>query len=138
MQSRIAGLRRHHSDPRDWRDLRQQFALIFRDSRGRCAGAAALSFSLGLAFAGFVDISDGRLVDQQCRSAAAADLDAVAVIPFDAALHLFAVFHYHNNGSLALYLLLIIIIFSVGLLGRTIAAGDSRRAVCALQPLTTF
>src|SRR5579864_6762181 len=93
---------------------------------------------LRLAFAGFVDIADGRLIDEQGRGAAAIDLDAVAVIPLDAALHLFAVFHYDDHGRFALDLLLVIVVFSVGLLGRTVTAGDGGCTVRALKPLTAF
>ena len=82
-----------------------------------------------LAFAGLIDIADGRLIDQQGRSAAAGDLDAVAVIPLDAALHLFAVFHDDHHGCFALDLFLVIVIFGVGLLWRASARAPGARSV---------
>src|ERR1051326_4723878 len=94
---------------------------FFPRLRREYAGAAARSCGLGLAFAGLVDIADRRFIDQQSRSAVAVQLDAVAVIPLDASLHLFAVFHHHYHGGLTLDLLLVIVIFSMGLLRRAIA-----------------
>src|SRR4029077_2228031 len=87
--------------------------------RARKAGSSVQSAcirSLRLwGLAGFIDVANGRLIDQQRRRAAAAYLDAVTVIPLDNALHLFAVFHYHHNRGFALDLLLVIIIFRVSL-----------------------
>jgi len=56
-----------------------------------------------------IDVADGRLIDEQGRGAAAVDLDAIAVIPLDNALHLFAVFHYHHHGCFTLDLLLVVV-----------------------------
>src|SRR5579859_1949358 len=88
-------------------------------------------------FAGFVDIANGGFINQQVGSTCPGQLNTVLVIPFDQSLYLVTIFQDHDHGSLALNLLLVIKVFSVGLVSRT---GPSNRwhAVGALQAFTTL
>src|SRR5215472_10119358 len=72
---------------------------------GSARGFKCKELRLGLCFARLVDVTDGRLINEQMGTGVARQLDASTVVPFDVPLHLLAVFQNHHNQRLALNLL---------------------------------
>src|SRR5690348_13397538 len=73
----------------------------------RCASHFALGTShlALLPFRLLVHVSDGLLVDDHVGAAVAYDLQAIAVVPFDDAVHALAVLEHDNHRRLRLHLL---------------------------------
>src|SRR5580700_8853334 len=96
---------------------------------------------LPLVFALFEHVLDRWLVDHQVGSAILADyLDARLVVPFDDATDFLAILQHDDHWCLRLHLLLVIEVFSVGLLWRCglASARRARRAVsAAVTPTVT-
>ena len=74
--------------------------------------------ALGGFFAVLVDVLDDLLVNQQVGASEARELDAIAVVPLDRAVQLFAIGEHDGHRRARLHLLHPIEIFGVGLLGR--------------------
>src|SRR5579864_5797834 len=82
---------------------------VWNKSGRNCEPSRVLKRSLRLfVLTHLVHVADGSLIEQQVGTAVAVYFETDSVIPFDQALHLFAILQYQDDRSLALHLLLIV------------------------------